>query len=739
MNEAIDINSYFQLAINYVNTTNEHIYLTGKAGTGKTTFLRYIKEHCHKKLVIAAPTGVAAMNAGGVTLHSLFQLPIGSFYPEGYLSGNEYGDFFDKKNLLQNLRLNKAKREMIQELELLIIDEVSMLRSDMLDAIDAVLRSIRRKHLLPFGGVQVLFIGDLFQLPPVVKNHEWQILKAFYSSPSFFSAKVLQEKPPIYLELKKIYRQSDELFIRVLNNVRNDQMTAEDLDLLNQYYKPDFKPEKPGEYITLTTHNAKANSINSVQLKVLTGELHSFEASVKGDFNENTVNAEVNLQLKEGAQVMFIRNDKGEKPRYFNGKIGIVKKIKGEEITVSIPDTNEEILVEKDTWENKRYKLDKESGFLDEDVKGTFTQFPLRLAWAITIHKSQGLTFDKAIIDAGESFAAGQVYVALSRLTSLDGLILYSSISNNCISSDRSAIAFSKQEKESSELNTLLDESQFSFVRDLLINKFDFRKLKWEITNFNQEMTGKRISDKEIALAMIAKVQTAINKQFETTEKFNPQLFRLLQEAKNTDYTQVNERVKAAVAYFKDALYKEVFLPLNEHYEAMEVKTGVKKYLKELRIVISTTKQKLFDLDEMLLLTEGLNTNKDLPKLLASMTERLKVLQQKTEKEVKVKKRKAIGETKVTSLKMYKEGKSIEDIAKERSMVTSTIEGHLMSFIGSEFVITDFVTETQIAQINTVIDSLDEVGTSAVKAKLGDEISYAQIRLVMNEREDKEK
>ncbi len=739
MNQPLEIDTYFQLAVNYVNTTNEHIYLTGKAGTGKTTFLKYIRGNCHKKLVIAAPTGVAAMNAGGVTLHSLFQLPIGSFYPETSLSGNEYGNFFDKRNLLKNLRLSRAKRELLQELELLIIDEVSMLRADLLDAIDAVLKSIRRKHLIPFGGVQVLFIGDLFQLPPVVKNHEWQVLKAFYESPSFFSAKVLQGSPLVYLELKNIYRQSDRNFIRILDKVRNDQINSDDLDLLNQYYRPEFKPEKTGEYITLTTHNNKASNINSLQLNMLPGAVHSFTAIIKGDFNESTVTAEVNLMLKEGAQVMFVRNDIRENPRYYNGKIGLVKHIKDEDITVVFPESNEEIRVEKVTWENKKYKLDKETGMLNEDVKGTFTQYPIRLAWAITIHKSQGLTFDKAIIDAGESFAAGQVYVALSRLTSLEGLVLYSRITDNCISSDKSAIAFSNREKGEDHLINQLVESQIIFIREMLIKAFDWQKLKWEVSNFLQDMGEKRIPEKEKAIAMISKVQGSINNQHETVGKFNPQLLRLLQEAKNTDYSKVNERVTAAGSYFKNALNKEVFLPLSEHYDAMKIKSGVKKYLRELHEVVSIAKQKLFELDEMKLLTEGLSNNKELPSLLVDMTKRLKERQHKVDKEAKeIKKKKVKGESHRLSLQMFKDGKSMEEIAKERSLATSTIEGHLMSFIGTEFKLTDLVSEEKISKINAVIDSLEEVSPGAVKAKLGDDFSYAQIKAVMNDGEGNE-
>jgi len=431
---------------------------------------------------------------------------------------------------------------------------------------------------------------------------------------------------------------------------------------------------------------------------------------------------------------MFIRNDKGEKPRYYNGKIGIVKHIKDDDITVVFPESKEVIQVERDTWENKKYKLDKESGVLYEDVKGTFTQYPIRLAWAITIHKSQGLTFDKAIIDAGESFAAGQVYVALSRLTSLEGLVLYSRISDNCIHSDKSAIAFSHQEKGEDDLKNQLAESQIIFIRDMLLKAFDWRKLKWEVSNFLQDMSEKRIPEKEAAIAMITKVQNSIHQQHETVEKFNPQLLKLLQEVVNADYSQVHERVTAAGNYFKDSLYKEVFLPLREHYDTMKIKSGVKKYLKELRGVVSIAKQKRFELDEMKLLTEGLTSNKELPSLIADMTKRLKEQQQEVDKEVKeTKKKKVKGESHRLSLQMYKDGKSIEEIAKERSLATSTIEGHLMSFIGTDFELTDFVSEEKISKINAVIDSLEEVSPGAVKAKLGDDFSYAQIRAVIND------
>lgn len=735
MDNTLEKNSYFELATDFVNTTNEHLYLTGKAGTGKTTFLKYIKDNCHKKLVITAPTGVAAMNAGGVTLHSLFQLPLGGFLPDPASQVSEYGEFVDKKSLLKHLRLNKAKRELIRELELLIIDEVSMLRADLLDAIDVILRSVRRNSQQGFGGVQVLFIGDLFQLPPVVKNSEWGTLRKYYPSPSFFNALVLKDTPPIYLELKNIYRQSDEQFIDILNKIRNDQMDMDDLKMLNSYYKPDFKPQKEGEYITLTTHNNKADVINSNHLQQLPGAIHTFKASISGDFNETTVTAETDLKLKEGAQVMFIRNDKGDKPRYYNGKIGIIKSIKKEDICVVFPGKDEEVWLEKETWENKRYKLNKETNLLEEDVKGTFTQFPIRLAWAITIHKSQGLTFDKAIIDAGGSFAAGQVYVALSRLTSLNGLVLHSKIEPNSISSDRSAVAFSAQEQHSDILKERLLGARVSFIRSLLLKTFNWKKLSWETTNLIQSMADKRIHNKEAAIEMMQNIKTLVTKQQATAEKFTHQLNGLLNEAEKDSYALVHNRISAASQYFDNALKTEAFDPLNEHYETMKVKAGVKKYLKEVRELATLFRLKKMELREMVDLTQGLSTGQDISLLMADINEkRRSVLQEISKEAEETKTKKVKGDSQRQSLEMYQSGQSIEEIAETRGLSPSTIEGHLVSFIGTKLELNQFVDEQKSNQIAQVIDSLEEATLGNVKAKLGDEFSYVEIRAVMNDR-----
>ena len=331
-----------------------------------------------------------------------------------------------------------------------------MVRADMLDAMDTILRHFRKRMHQPFGGVQVLFIGDMYQLPPVVPNNEWDILQSYYDSPFFFSAKVIEQAPPLYIELKKIYRQNEQLFIDVLNRVRNNEVTDADFTLLNERYKPDFNPPKEEKYITLSTHNRKADAINDAELEKLPGKMFTFKGDIKGEFSDKALPTDMNLQLKEGAQVMFIKNDSGGERKYFNGKLATIKKINGDEIIAIANDGNEELRIEKETWRNIRYSYQRESDSIKEEELGSFEQYPLRLAWAVTIHKSQGLTFDRAIIDAGASFAPGQVYVALSRCTSLKGMVLLSKLFPSAIATDKRVIAFAQKEAAAEELEQLL-------------------------------------------------------------------------------------------------------------------------------------------------------------------------------------------------------------------------------------------------------------------------------------------
>ncbi|MBX7096045.1 MAG: AAA family ATPase, partial [Flavobacteriales bacterium] len=467
-----------QIATQFLQNSNRHLFLTGKAGTGKTTFLKKIVEHSHKKVVIAAPTGIAAINAGGSTLHSLFQLPFGAFIPENRsLNESELTSRFNTPHsLLKNLKISDRKRSVIKEMELLIIDEVSMLRADLLDAIDVVLKQIR-KNTHPFGGLQILFIGDLLQLPPVIRNDEWSVLKSYYPSPYFFDALSLRDNKPLYIELEKIYRQQDDVFIEILNHLRQNKITDQDIEILNKYYQPDFNPGPKDEYITLTTHNQKADSINNSFLSQLPEKSIYYSAEIEGDFPESMFPMEKELELKTGAQVMFIKNDPSGQSRFFNGKIGIVEELKKDAIIVSIDEGKEKIELEKYEWKNVRFETDEAADEIKEVEIGTFRHYPIKLAWAITVHKSQGLTFTKAIIDPQDAFAPGQVYVALSRLRSLDGLVLTSKIRMHGLYTDQQVKSYQEKKESKEILEQLVHVESDKYMVDYISKAFDFHSI----------------------------------------------------------------------------------------------------------------------------------------------------------------------------------------------------------------------------------------------------------------------
>lgn len=734
MNLPDQSNHHFQMAVKFVNQTSRHLFLTGKAGTGKTTFLRYIQQNSPKKLAVVAPTGVAAINAGGVTIHSFFQLPLGSFLPDK--ENMPEGNFYNRSGLLKNLRINGEKRKLIQELDLLIIDEVSMVRADLVDAIDLVLKYVRRQHNLPFGGVQVLFIGDLFQLPPVVNDLEWKTLKNHYESPLFFYAHALKQSPPLYLELKKIYRQKDEVFIRLLNNLRTSSISEQDISLLNTYYHPDFKPQKAGEYIILTTHNYKADQINKKELEKISGSQHLFEAKIEGEFNERSAPADIMLQLKENAQVMFIRNDKGEGRRFYNGKIATISRIEKEKIFVTFPGENDELKVEKETWKNVRYKYNSEADYIEEEEIGKFTQFPLRLAWAITIHKSQGLTFDRAIIDAGDSFAPGQVYVALSRLTSLEGLILYSRIRSDAVSTDKEAMNFSSSECDSNTMVKLLGESQKQFIHDLLIQIFTWTKITESLEVFIKELENRAIPNlNEAKNAMNDMMQKAALQQ-KTAEKFLVQLDQLLSVQSNIEYQTVHNRVSSASKYFSEALYNELSIPLKDHFDKTKNLSKVKKYLKDLQRLSDSIHHKEEKLALATQITAGLMEGTDADKLLQDIAADKKNNQEKhiqSDEKQTSKPKIAKGDSHRLSLMLFKGGKSIEEIASERDLVKGTIESHLIFFIATgEIDIKDLVKEETLHKISEAMAALGDVSSAVIKENLGDSVTYGEIRAVLN-------
>lgn len=733
-------NTVFQKAIAFVNQTNRHLFLTGKAGTGKTTFLKYIRENCSKKMAVVAPTGVAAINAGGVTIHSLFQLPFGSFIP---VPSNNWQSFDGRVNnvhsLLKNMKMSGARRDLLRELDLLIIDEVSMVRADTLDMIDAVLRHVRRQPLLPFGGLQMLYIGDLFQLPPVVKNDEWELLSNYYKSPFFFDALVLREAAPVFIELKKIYRQSDSHFISILNNIRNNCCTETDLKELHKFYKPGYEPEEDENYITLTTHNAKADSINENQLRKLTGKSFYFEADILGEFYDNMFPLEKTMSLKVGAQVMFIKNDKGEFRRFYNGKLAVISYLDDEKIEVRFPDEEDTMELEKEKWTNVRFNYDKEKDNIEEEELGSFTQYPIRLAWAITIHKSQGLTFDKAIIDAGASFAPGQVYVALSRLTRLEGLILFSKINPQSISTDTRVMDYVNNEMTEDALKQILEAEQKLYIQFMLSKGFGWNKVLETIDLHYEGYEGRQIPDKNANIEWAMQLKIAADSQFAVANSFLKTLEQLYITSEEDNYAKLLERTKAATAYFQKELEEKLLSPLKSHIAEIRVKSKTKKYVKDLYTLQLVIERKKQEIQEAFQIAEALHNSVNMEKLLLMVEEQqkpkpIKIIDEKG-KEVK-KGRAEKGETYRISLQLYKEGKSFLEIANERNLALSTVEGHLINFLPTgEVEIAAFTSEEKFKKITAIIDAEPGISSSIYKDRLGKDYSFVEIRAAIRWRD----
>jgi hypothetical protein len=537
-------NHELNLAEDYVKHTASHIFLTGKAGTGKTTFLHKLKENAAKRMIITAPTGVAAINAGGVTLHSFFQLPFGPFIP---------GSETSEKSRQRLFRFSKEKKRIIKNLDLLVIDEISMVRADLLDSVDAVLRRHRRNEQ-PFGGVQLLMIGDLHQLSPVAKSDEWQLLKQYYESVYFFSCHALDQAKLITIELTHIYRQSDARFIKLLNRVRDNRIDAASIKMLNQRYIENFSPEKDLGYITLTTHNSSADRINNSSLCALRGKETCFEAEVSGEFPENNYPTPGTLVLKVGAQVMFLRNDASPEKRYYNGKIGKIKAINGRQISIICPGEAEDIAVEAVQWENIKYKVDEENKEIQEEIIGTFKQFPLKLAWAITIHKSQGLTFDKAVIDAQTAFAQGQVYVALSRCKTFEGMVLSSPIPSRGIETDASVLHFIEKARQNRPTENRLQAAKVLYQQQLLLECFDFQLLHKRLNSLVRLLAGNsglvRISG---VSDMVRLREMAVKHIFTVSEKFKQQLRTIfVQQCLPESDAYILERIGKASEWFQD-------------------------------------------------------------------------------------------------------------------------------------------------------------------------------------------
>lgn len=737
-----------ELAARFVNNTGAPIFLTGKAGTGKTTFLRALAQRTHKRFVILAPTGIAALNAKGVTIHSQFLLPFGSFLPVREPEGN-YSDrngFFTQQTLARRHPLNQFRRNVLKSIDLLVIDEVSMLRADVLDAIDYRMRSVKRNYKVPFGGVQVLFIGDLYQLPPVVKDEEWSVLSRFYKSMHFFEAKALQNSGLVYLELDKIFRQQDETFIRILNNLRDNKSTPEDVRILNQHYKTLDEIKDLPPCITLTTHNYKADELNLRELRSLDSPSFFYDADIEREFPENLYPLPESIELKVGARVMFIKNDSSGLSSYFNGKLATVIELTSDQVVVEMDDSREEYTLKKELWENKKYRVNPDTKELEEEVIGTFSQFPIKLAWAVTVHKSQGLTFDRAIVDVGQAFAPGQVYVALSRLRSLEGLVLRTRVQTDVIYSDAKVVEFTQWKSETQNLTDLLKQNQQSYLSQLVDSTFEFESLLASLTQFDKDQETTLEFEEEELRKDLPTIYELLLKEQENTRKFRQQLQVLIQSKQEE---KLLDRVEKGTTYYLNFLI-EVLTILLRHQLQIEEFARIKTYqngIEELEIELlrkysaiaksgklikAILKGEIAEkMDAIDLRVKQVRLNlieqirKELPERTSSKnkTGRKKT---KAPKEPKEKKE----DTKAWSIRLFQEGKTPAQIAEERGYAVSTIMGHLAHGVKLGAIpLEDLVPEESIREIRHVDEKLDSL--KAYFEHFQGKYDYGTLKLVL--------
>jgi len=817
-------NLELDLAFDYVQFTNRNIFLTGKAGTGKTTFLRSLKTRLKKRLIVVAPTGVAAINAGGQTIHSFFQLPFGPIITE-----RAAGHKVENPNFKQ--KFAKRKINIIKSLDLLIIDEISMVRADVLDAIDEVLRRYRNPAL-PFGGVQLLMIGDLQQLAPVVKDDEWNMMRQYYPSMFFFNSYALKQTPMVSLELKYVYRQSDGVFLDILNEIRDDKLSQKSYDLLHKRYLPDFTDEHNEGYITLTTHNHLADKINNEHLEKLKTKSKSFLASVKGNFSEYAYPTDFELELKVGSQVMYVKNDSSQEKRYFNGKIGIITAFEDDAIIVECEGSDEAIVTTAEIWENIKYTIDEKTKEIKEEVLGSFIQYPLRLAWAITIHKSQGLTFDKAIIDAASAFAHGQTYVALSRCKTLEGLVLTSKISRSAIICDREVSGFNKKVEENQPNQEDLKEAMYAYQFDLIQDLFNFKQLAYWFQRLHKILWEHNKSIQGNLATEITDIQKTVVPEFiKVSANFIRQVQALIAEmpdVEHNDYLQ--ERIIKASEYFFDFLDKKVLSVLNKasfdtdnkesrkavesalnhileivhikqrsfqlckfgfrvhDYLSVRAKATIdvqekKKKLKTEFKAVDTLHPKLYavlkkwrseEAEERAVPLFQIGTNIMLQGIangLPTTSQQLKkikgvgkvtmqkygndilemvgqymdeqsivhspiekaIQEEKAEKE-KAKKSKVKNWEK--SYKLYMAGKEISEIAELMGLVPSTIEGHLARYVATgNLDVDEFVDMVKVNKIMKFYKEHPAATNAEVKSYFGEDVSYADIKMVQKHME----
>jgi hypothetical protein len=738
-----------ELAARFVNTTGAPIFLTGKAGTGKTTFLRDLAARTHKRYVILAPTGIAALNAKGVTIHSQFLLPFGSFLPTREPEGNftDRQGFFTQQTLARRHPLNQLRRKVLKAIDLLVIDEVSMLRADILDAIDYRMRSVNGNYQVPFGGVQVLLIGDLYQLPPVVKDEEWTILSRFYNSMHFFEAKALQQSGMVYLELDKIFRQQDETFIRILNNLRDNKSTPEDVRRLNQQYKTLDEIQELMPCITLTTHNYKADELNLRELRSLASPSFFYDADLDREFPESMFPLLPILELKVGARVMFIKNDSSGNGSYYNGKLATVIHLAPDEVEVQLDDSADHYVLKKELWENKRYQLHAETKELEEEVIGTFSQYPIKLAWAVTVHKSQGLTFDKAIVDVGQAFAPGQVYVALSRLRSLDGLILRTRIQTEVIFSDAKVVGFTQEKSSQQDLSELLQVHQQQYLFQLVERTFELDSLIGALIQFQKNQDSSLEFEEESMQADLPALYRLLDVERENTRKFRQQLQFLIQ---NREEERLLERLEKGAAYYLELLLEGMKILLR-HLVKIERLSRVKSYQESMEELELEFLSKYTAIARSSMLIQGIFKGEGIGSLDAVDLRIRQVRQQlvsqfreampaasttknksgkKKSSKPKVDKEKK-EDTKEQTIRLFLEGKTQEEIASDRGLTPGTILNHLTHGVKTgKIQVEAFVSQEAIWEIQGVAENLGSL--KAYFEHFEGKYDYDTLRLVLN-------
>ncbi|MEO5979245.1 MAG: helix-turn-helix domain-containing protein [Chryseolinea sp.] len=713
----IQFTEMMNTALKFINSTGRHIFLTGKAGTGKTTFLKNLLFRTHKKSIIVAPTGIAALNAGGTTIHSQFLLPFGMFVPDrSYAEPPQEGANWYTENVLAKRHpLNSIRKQVLRSIDLLIIDEVSMLRADLLDAIDYRLRAVRGNFTQGFGGVQLLLIGDLYQLPPVITKAEASRMTQYYKRGWFFESKAIQRDGFTYIELNKIFRQKDESFITILNNLRANCPTREDIEALNKFYRSPEEIKNTRDVITLTTHNHMADSMNLQALKELSAASSFFNASIENDYPESMYPVLARLELKIGAQVMFTRND-SESGAYYNGKLASVESISGDNIMVRMADSDILFKLQKAVWENKKYSVNEETKELEEQIVGSFAQYPVKLAWAITVHKSQGLTFDTAIIDVGQAFADGQVYVALSRLRSLDGLILRTKVDPSVVSTDKHIVSFDESNNRPQVLGQEIKGQQREYILRQVNKTFDFTQLLREIQYATKDQSeGQEFAD-EILQPVLVQIQDALNTETVNTARFREQLKNLLADENDEQFM---DRVRKGAEYYKKLLWNQV-RKLTSHIEQQKSLKRNKGYLTNLKDIDQLLSKKLEENDKIINIADSIINETEEFDFVKSGTERAKmretILQEaasvytNTKPSKKTRKKGAKkGETHTASIDMAKYGMSVKEIAKERNLTAGTIESHLVHGIESGRIgIEVLLSDDEVREISPVLLEMPE-------------------------------